>query len=62
MSDEKLSQVKVAGFIVKPDAPELFSIYISIKKKFEEHNIAVLLVDYSAKMFGDLKGISFTKL
>ena len=62
MSDEKLSQVKVAGFIVKPDAPELFSIYISIKKKFEEHNIAVLLVDYSAKMFGDLEGVSFTKL
>ena len=62
MSDEKLSQVKVAGFIIKPDAPELFSIYKSIKKKFEAHNIEVFLVDYSAKMFGDVEGVSFNAL
>ncbi len=62
MSDEKLSQVKVAGFIVKPDAPELFSIYNSIKEQFEAHNIKVFLVDYSANMFGDLEGLSFSDL
>ena len=62
MSDEKLSQVKVVGFIIKPDAPELFSIYKSIKKKFEAHNIEVFLVDYSAKMFGDVEGVSFNAL
>jgi len=62
VSDEKLSQVKVAGFIVKPDAPELFSIYSSIKEQFEAHNIKVFLVDYSANMFGDLEGLSFSDL
>lgn len=62
MSDAKMSQIKVAGFIVKPDAPELFPVYKSIKEKFEAHNIKVLLVDYSAKTLGILDAVSFKAL
>ncbi len=62
MSEEKLSQIKVAGFIIKPDAQELFPIYRSIKEKFEAHNIEVLLVDYSAKTLGILEGVNFNEL
>ncbi len=62
MSDAKMSQIKVAGFIVKPDAPELFPVYKSIKEKFEAHNIKVLLVDYSAKTLGILDAVSFKEL
>ena len=62
MSDEKLSQIKVAGFVIKPNAPELFSIYQSIKEKFEARNIEVLLVDYSAQMLGSLEGIGFKEI
>ena len=62
MSDEKLSQIKVAGFVIKPDAPELFPIYKSIKEKFEARKIEVFLVDYSAKMLGVLEGIAFKEL
>ena len=57
-----MSQIKVAGFIVKPDAPELFPVYKSIKEKFEAHNIKVLLVDYSAKTLGILDAVSFKEL
>ena len=62
MSDEKLSQIKVAGFVIKPNAAELFSIYQSIKEKFEARNIEVLLVDYSAKMLGFSNGIEFKEM
>jgi len=62
VSDAKMSQIKVAGFIVKPDAPELFPVYKSIKEKFEAHNIKVLLVDYSAKTLGILDAVSFKEL
>jgi len=62
VSDEKLSQIEVAGFVIKPDAPELFPIYKSIKEKFEARDIKVLLVDYSAKMLGVLDGVEFDLL
>ena len=62
MSDEKLSQIKVAGFVIKPNAVELSSIYQSIKEKFETRNIEVLLVDYSAKMLGFSNGIEFKEM
>ena len=62
MSDEKLSQIKVAGFVIKPNAAELFPIYKSIKEKFEARQIEVLLVDYSAKMLGLSNGIEFKEM
>jgi len=62
VSDEKLSQIKVAGFVIKPNAAELFPIYKSIKEKFEARQIEVLLVDYSAKMLGLSNGIEFKEM
>ncbi len=62
VSDEKLAQIKVAGFVIKPNSPELFPIYESIKEKFEAHDIEVHLVDYSAEMLGLLGGTDFKEL
>jgi len=60
--DEKLSQIKVAGFVIKPNAPELFSIYMDIKEKFEARNIKVLLGDESAEMIGLSGGVAFQSI
>ena len=62
MSDEKLAQIKVAGFVIKPEAPEILPLYESIKKKFEARNIEVLLVEHSAEMLGLSCGIEFDEL
>ena len=62
MREEKLSQVKVAGFVIKPDAPEIRPIYDAIVAKFKAENIEVLLVDHSAKMIGYEKGIEFKEM
>ena len=62
MSDEKLAQIKVAGFVIKPEAPEILPLYESIKKKFEARNIEVLLVEHSAEMLGLSCGVEFDEL
>ena len=62
MSDEKLAQIKVAGFVIKPEAPEILPLYESIKKKFEARNIEVLLVEHSAEMLGLSCGVEFDAL
>ena len=62
MNDELLKQIKVAGFVIKPNAPEILPIYNEIKKKFEARNIEVLLVEHSAEMIGLSEGISFELL
>jgi len=62
VSDEKLAQIKVAGFVIKPEAPEILPLYESIKKKFEARNIEVLLVEHSAEMLGLSCGIEFDEL
>jgi len=61
VTEEKLSQVKTAGFVIKPDAPEIRSVYDDIKMKFEAKGITVLLVKHSAKMIG-YEGVSFCEL
>jgi NAD+ kinase len=62
VTEEKLSQVKTAGFVIKPDAPEIRPVYDEIKEKFHARGIRVLLVEHSAKMIGYDKGVDFTKL
>jgi len=62
VSDEKLSHIKVAGFVIKPNASELLSVYQEIKKKFEARNISVYLVDDSAEMLGLKEGMKFKDL
>ncbi|CAA6804447.1 MAG: NAD kinase (EC [uncultured Sulfurovum sp.] len=59
---EKSSQMNVAGFVIKPNAPEIYTLYNDIKKKFERRNIKVLLVEHSAKMISVLGGVTFDEL
>ena len=58
---EKLPQIKTAGFILKPNAPEIKPLYEKIKAQFKAKNIDVLLADRSADMIG-VEGIPFKKM
>ena len=60
--EEKLPQIKVAGFVIKPNAPEIRSTFYEIKEQFEERGIEVLLVDHSAEMIGDTSGVNFDEM
>jgi len=62
VSDELLTQIKVAGFVIKPDAPELLEVYQEIKAKFEARKIRVILVKHSAEMIGLKGGMDFDEL
>jgi len=61
MSNEKLEQIKTAGFILKPNDPEIRTLYERIKKQFEDKGITVLLAERSAGRIG-LEGISFEEM
>ena len=58
MNSKKLNKIKVAGFILKPNDPDIKSLYLKIKKEFEDRDIEVILSDKSAKMIGQ-DGVSF---
>jgi len=58
MINKKLEQIKTAGFVLKPDAPEMKRLYMSMKAKFEAKGIDVLIGDKSAKMIGEV-GLKF---
>jgi NAD+ kinase len=62
VSEEKALQIDVAGFVIKPDSPEIATIYQEIKKKFEDRGIKVLLVQHSAEMLSLEEGIPFETL
>jgi len=63
VTEEKLAQVKTAGFVIKPNAPEIRHVYDEIKEKFQAKGIRVLLVEHSAKMIGYTDdGIDFIQL
>jgi NAD+ kinase len=61
MRKRKLEQIKTAGFILKPDAPEIKPLYEKIKAQFEARGISVVLAERSANMIND-KGIPFEKM
>jgi len=61
MSNQKLKQIKTAGFILKPNDPEIRTVYEQIKSQFEEKGIMVLLAERSAEMIG-LEGMPFDKM
>ena len=61
MQDGKLKQIETAGFVLKPNAPEIEVLYLQIKAQFESRGIAVLLSETSAEMIGR-KGIPFDTL
>jgi len=58
MGSQKLAQVTTAGFILKPNDPEIKTLYERIKAEFEARGITVLLAKKSADMIG-LEGIPF---
>ncbi len=47
---KKLSKKRVAGFILKPNSPEIKPIFEKIKREFESFGIKVLLSQKSADM------------
>ena len=61
MSNEKLAQIKTAGFILKPNDPEIKTLYERIKAQFESKGISVILAERSAQRIG-LEGMAFEKM
>ena len=61
MSNQKLSEIKTAGFILKPGDPEIKTLYERIKAEFEARGISVLLAERSASMINE-KGIPFESM
>jgi len=61
MNKEKLEQIKKAGFILKPNDPEIKTLYERIKKQFESKGIEVLLAERSADMI-EVEGVSFEQM
>ena len=58
MGNEKLEKIKTAGFTLKPNDPEIRTLYERIKAQFEAKGIDVILAERSAKMIG-VEGIDF---
>lgn len=61
-SNEKLNQIKKAGFILKPDSPEIKEDYTIIKNYFLNVNIEVALEKNSAIMISEVDGVDLDKL
>ena len=58
---ERLAQIKTAGFILKPDSPEIKPLYEKIKGQFEASGIDVLIAERSAQMIG-IDGLAFDEM
>ena len=58
MSSTKLEKLEVAGFILKPNSPEIKELFEEVKAKFQRRGIEVLLANRSAEMISD-SGIDF---
>jgi NAD+ kinase len=58
---KKIKDYKVAGFVLRPDSPEIKELFLEIKEKFNKYGIDVLLAKKSAKMIGE-DGVNFKKL
>lgn len=61
MNSQKLDQIKTAGFILKPNDPDIQTLYERIKLQFEEKGIRVILAERSANRLG-LDGVPFDKM
>ena len=60
-NSEKLTKIKIAGIVLKPNAPEIKDVYLKIKSYFEREEIEVLLECNSASMIG-LEGLDFEEV
>ncbi|WP_457607545.1 NAD(+)/NADH kinase [Nitratifractor sp.] len=61
MSQEKLEKIEKAGFVLKPDSPEIRPNYERVREAFESRGIEVLLAERSARMIGE-KGMPFERM
>lgn len=62
MEQEVLKQIKVAGFVLKPDATEeIKPLYRRIKIAFEAKGMEVLLSSHSAQEIGEV-GVAFDEM
>jgi len=61
MKTETLGEIRKAGFILKPDSPEIRALYLRIKEQFESKGIEVMLSEKSAKMV-HLAGMAFDEM
>lgn len=59
---EKLSQIKKAGVILKPNSPEIKVEYEIVKKYFEDEDIEMVLDEKSAAMIHEKSDLSFGDL
>jgi NAD+ kinase len=59
--NERLERIETAGFILKPDSPEIRPTYERVKAAFEARGIRVLLAERSAAMIGE-KGVAFERM
>jgi NAD+ kinase len=57
-----LEQNNIAGFILKPNSPDIKDIYLKIKDIFKQNNIKVLLEENGAKQIGINNAIAFDEL
>ena len=58
---KQLLQAKRAGFVLKPDAPEIRPLFERIRKQFEQKGIKVMIGEKSARMIG-VEGIPFESM
>jgi len=61
MTQEKLTKITMAGFVLKPDSPKIKPLYEKIKAEFEAKGIMVLLSEESAEMVA-LQGTPFEEM
>ena len=61
MSDYRLEKIERAGFILKPNSPEIAGIYDKVKKEFENNGIEVCLAERSSEMIGR-EGMPFDEM
>jgi NAD+ kinase len=61
LSKEQLKKIKIVGFVLRPDSLDILSLYLEIRKKFEDKGIEVLLDSESASMIG-FEGIVFEEM
>jgi NAD+ kinase len=61
MSEEKLTEIRSVGFILKPDTPEIKPLYERITTDIKSRGITVYIAQNSANMIG-VEGIDFDKM
>ena len=59
--NKEIKDYKVAGFILRPDSPDIKELFLKIKEKFNKYGFEVLLSNRSANMIGE-KGIEFEEM